>query len=123
MQSPAAKPTVKPKQSDRTLDKFVIRMPSGLRSRIYDQSKANRRSMNSEIINRLSQEPGSDYAGSHISAIGHAGHDVIVGQVNTALAMRNKHLEDLLTSMPADIQSQEMAAWHTTIATAMGKSR
>ncbi|QLG95747.1 Arc family DNA-binding protein [Pseudomonas yamanorum] len=34
-------------------DKFVIRLPDGLRPSISAQAKANHRSMNNEIIHRL----------------------------------------------------------------------
>lgn len=34
-------------------DKFVIRLPDGLRPSINEQAKANHRSMNNEIIHRL----------------------------------------------------------------------
>lgn len=37
----------------RTADKFVVRLPDGLRERIADQAEGNRRSMNSEIVYRL----------------------------------------------------------------------
>ncbi|WP_296231506.1 Arc family DNA-binding protein [uncultured Pseudomonas sp.] len=37
----------------RTADKFVVRLPDGLRGRIFDVSAINRRSMNSEIVHRL----------------------------------------------------------------------
>lgn len=36
-----------------TKDKFVIRLPDGLRPSINAQAKANYRSMNNEIIHRL----------------------------------------------------------------------
>lgn len=39
--------------NSRTADKFVIRLPDGLRDRIADQAEGNRRSMNSEIVRRL----------------------------------------------------------------------
>lgn len=39
--------------NSRTADKFVIRLPDGLRDRIADQAEGNRRSMNSEIVLRL----------------------------------------------------------------------
>lgn len=37
----------------RTADKFVVRLPDGLRGRIFDVAARNNRSMNSEIITRL----------------------------------------------------------------------
>jgi len=42
-----------PMSNSRTADKFVIRLPDGLRGRIFDVAASNRRSMNSEIIHRL----------------------------------------------------------------------
>lgn len=38
----------------RHLDQFLVRFPDGMRDRIAAQAKANGRSMNSEIIQRLS---------------------------------------------------------------------
>lgn len=37
----------------RTADKFIIRLPPGMRERITTGATINRRSMNSEIISRL----------------------------------------------------------------------
>lgn len=36
-----------------TTDKFVLRMPEGLRDQIVDKAEDNYRSMNSEIVYRL----------------------------------------------------------------------
>lgn len=45
-------------------DKFIVRLPDGLRDRIAELAKANGRSMNSEIVQRLqaSLEVGDDGA-------------------------------------------------------------
>ena len=45
-QSPASR-------SSRTADKFVVRLPEGMRSRIAEVARLYHRSMNSEIIARL----------------------------------------------------------------------
>lgn len=37
----------------RDLNKFLVRMPEGMRGRIAEAAKANNRSMNAEIIARL----------------------------------------------------------------------
>lgn len=37
----------------RTADKFVVRLPDGLRERISEKAKANHRSMNNEIVARI----------------------------------------------------------------------
>ncbi|WP_082549636.1 Arc family DNA-binding protein [Mesorhizobium sp. Root552] len=34
-------------------DKFVIRMPEGMRDRISENAKANRRTMNAEIVHYI----------------------------------------------------------------------
>ncbi len=39
--------------SSRTADKFVVRLPDGMRSRIAEMARHHHRSMNSEIIARL----------------------------------------------------------------------
>ena len=41
--------------SSRTADKFVVRLPDGMRERIADVAHNHHRSMNSEIIARLEQ--------------------------------------------------------------------
>lgn len=41
--------------SSRTADKFVVRLPEGMRERIADVARSHHRSMNSEIIARLEQ--------------------------------------------------------------------
>ena len=41
--------------SSRTADKFVVRLPDGMRGRIADVARNHHRSMNSEIISRLEQ--------------------------------------------------------------------
>ena len=43
----------------RTLDKFVLRLPDGMRDRIQQQAANNGRSMNAEIIDILTQALGS----------------------------------------------------------------
>lgn len=53
-----------PQYSSRTADKFVVRLPDGMRSRIEVVAKVNHRSMNSEIVSRLERslldEEGGD---------------------------------------------------------------
>jgi hypothetical protein len=44
----------------RSADKFVVRLPDGLRADIAELSRRNDRSMNSEIINRLKRSITSD---------------------------------------------------------------
>lgn len=37
----------------RSADKYIVRLPDGMRDRIRDNAAANRRSMNSEIVYHL----------------------------------------------------------------------
>lgn len=41
--------------SSRTADKFVVRLPDGMRERVAEVARTHHRSMNSEIIARLEQ--------------------------------------------------------------------
>jgi len=41
--------------NSRTADKFVVRLPEGMRQRIADVAHANTRSMNSEILTMLNR--------------------------------------------------------------------
>lgn len=42
----------------RSADKFVVRLPDGLRQRVAERARATRRSMNSEIISALENHLG-----------------------------------------------------------------
>lgn len=46
--------------NSRTAEKFVVRMPAGMRERIADVAKSNFRSSNGEIIQRLADSLASD---------------------------------------------------------------
>jgi hypothetical protein len=45
--------------SSRTADKFVVRLPDGMRERIAEVARSSHRSMNSEIIARLEKSLAS----------------------------------------------------------------
>lgn len=51
--------------NSRTADKFVIRLPEGMRDQISDLAKCYRRSMNSEIISRLESSLKRDSNGTN----------------------------------------------------------
>lgn len=44
-----------PVTSSRLAEKFVLRLPNGMRERLADVARSSRRSMNSEMISRLEQ--------------------------------------------------------------------
>ncbi|NEJ20083.1 Arc family DNA-binding protein [Rhizobium leguminosarum] len=41
-------------------DRYIVRMPDGMRDRIKEEAALNRRSMNAEIIYQLSRVYGAD---------------------------------------------------------------
>lgn len=49
--------------SSRDADKFVVRLPDGMRERISEVSRTNHRSMNSEIIKRMERTLLEDATG------------------------------------------------------------
>ncbi len=48
------------RMDSRTADKFVVRLPDGLRNKIFDVAGDNQRSMNGEIVFRLEQSLRDD---------------------------------------------------------------
>ena len=50
-----AKDATKTQQGRQEIEKFVVRLPHGMRSRIAEVSRQSHRSMNSEIIARLEE--------------------------------------------------------------------
>jgi len=57
-----------PGMAGNDVEKFVVRLPSGMRSQIADVARTNRRSMNSEIIARLEDSMANAYVLSEASA-------------------------------------------------------
>ncbi|MVW64536.1 Arc family DNA-binding protein [Massilia sp. NEAU-DD11] len=47
--------TTKPERAPQLADKYVLRMPDGMRDKITELAKANGRSMNAEIVLILQQ--------------------------------------------------------------------
>lgn len=105
--------------SSRTADKFVVRLPDGMRERIADVARDNHRSMNSEIISRLE---ASLVAGDQVVA----GPDVetdavmstesqIAAEIINALAHKNRIAEKLFRAMPAAGDEVSMRAWRSSL--------
>ncbi|WP_313610415.1 Arc family DNA-binding protein [Rhizobium sp.] len=61
------------KKPNDELDKFLLRMPDGLRERIKDMAAANNRSMNAEIVSTLEDcyppQPGLQEIISYIETL------------------------------------------------------
>ncbi|NML61793.1 Arc family DNA-binding protein [Massilia sp. RP-1-19] len=45
----------KPKRTAQVADKFIVRLPPGMRDEIFAAAKANNRSMNAELVARLAK--------------------------------------------------------------------
>lgn len=56
--------------TSRDADKFVVRMPEGMREQIAEVARENHRSMNSEIVMRIQQslEHSADFPTSKVNA-------------------------------------------------------
>ncbi|MFC5487602.1 Arc family DNA-binding protein [Microvirga aerilata] len=52
--------TKKPPAPSDVADKFMLRMPEGMRDRIAAKAEKNHRSMNAEIVARLEESLGAD---------------------------------------------------------------
>ena len=101
--SDSTKDTVKSTPS--LVEKFVIRLPNGLREQIKALSEQNRRSMNSEIImvlerhiKQYSQEDIKDFSTEQIL------HEVRTGQDNSDkdVPVTDQVLQERLEALPAE---------------------
>ncbi|MBK0415194.1 Arc family DNA-binding protein [Chromobacterium haemolyticum] len=87
----------KPQDSEsRGQDKFIVRFPDGMRSRIAEAAKTNGRSMNAEIVHRLAVSLGSE---SSVSKEGFEGKDI--GELATRIqqAGEAEMLSDILQAL------------------------
>lgn len=82
-------------KSPTLIEKFVIRLPNGLRDQIRQLSEQNRRSMNSEIIMVLENHIRQQFMDSMASANPEGG-DFVPGQRKT-----EAELNRMLESLPA----------------------
>lgn len=63
-------------RDDDKEEKFVVRLPNGMRARVCDAAKVSRRSMNAEIINRLESSLSQDLEITRLKAV----IDVLLGK-------------------------------------------
>lgn len=77
--------------TNRDSDKFVLRLPDGMRERIAEEAKKNSRSMNSEIVARLEVSLSGRVAGGE--PIADATTELIVERVLRKL-MEEDRLKD-----------------------------
>lgn len=69
-------------------DKFIVRLPDGMRQRIKAAADRNQRSMNAELVSTLQRAyPDPDYAISYFigmfTAMDRAAAEAVLGQVET----------------------------------------
>lgn len=90
--------------NSRTADKFVVRLPDGMREQIADIAKVHHRSMNSEIIARLETSLAEE---SQAAAIQVDASSLTAGEKQLIKAFRNMHgphqktILELMTIKPA----------------------
>ncbi|MDZ5738103.1 Arc family DNA-binding protein [Pseudomonas asiatica] len=90
--------------NSRTADKFVVRLPEGMREQVADVARKNHRSMNSEIIDRLEQsllnpqfEPTQQMADGAIST------EALKAELNRAYRVIDRLLQNAVPTQD-DIQ-------------------
>jgi plasmid stability protein len=79
----------------RTADKFVVRLPDGMRQKIADVAKNYHRSMNSEIVSRLEQSLHSELLFGTEEAPDDEGQERIttdLNQIESAIIQRLRQL-------------------------------
>lgn len=104
----------KRRQSPAVVDKFVIRLPQGLRNQIRELSESNRRSMNSEIIMVLEQyiQQQASTASDELADIAQARQYANLGRsasapapessTHAAMASSELSLDEKLKSLPPE---------------------
>jgi hypothetical protein len=61
----------KPPAPSDIADKFMLRLPNGMRERISEEAKKNKRSMNAEIVSRLEESLSAGEIRQRVSLFGH----------------------------------------------------
>jgi hypothetical protein len=107
----ALRPLKQALYSSRIADKFVVRLPDGMRERIAEVSKGNHRSMNSEIIARLERTLKED-------GVGDESDDTIAEKLLDANQMADL-LDRSLASRIFQLEN-ELAAAHAELAKLKG---
>ncbi|CAB5279547.1 Arc-like DNA binding domain protein [Burkholderia multivorans] len=100
-----------------TADKFVVRLPDGMRSQIAEAAKANNRSMNAEIVSRLAD---SFVQEQHVAQFGHP-HTSAPPGINVILDSRGYPISwDEISEHLAAIRKTgkfNVVAMHTSVIT------
>lgn len=99
--------STKPPAPSDTADKFMLRLPDGMRERLKDEASRNGRSMNSEIVSRLEMtlNGGEDPDIPHALRLLSEQNDIILTLLDAAgIKMPKKLIRDLevLASAPEE---------------------
>lgn len=92
----------KQKSTPNVVDKFVIRLPQGLRDQIKALSEHNRRSMNSEIIMVLEQYIQQANKSGTDDMTSAEQHEVEVSPPTANLPMTEQELSEKLEALPPE---------------------
>lgn len=89
--------------SSRTADKFVVRLPDGMREKVASVAKKNHRSMNNEIIARLDESLNTGEVNTNIDPNSITIHERrLLGSFRKLGAGKRKALMLLCTDDEAD---------------------
>ena len=82
--------------SKQEVEKFVVRLPKGMRDRIAEVSRLSRRSMNSEIVARLEDSLGQSWNDSSAEGASQAPHTPILRSVENDIPAHSADQEAML---------------------------
>jgi plasmid stability protein len=80
-----------PTKAVQPQDKYIVRLPDGMRDRLKDEAAKNNRSMNAEIISRLEQTLHPDFNGldrKEVEALPRITFDLAIEAEQNAKSMR-----------------------------------
>lgn len=79
-----------PKPPSHVADKYIVRLPDGMRDRIADAAKANNRSMNAEIVARLERSFSASAESAQVFDAGYAAQLLAIQALNVVAELPPK---------------------------------
>ncbi|MCU9529354.1 Arc family DNA-binding protein [Pseudomonas mosselii] len=98
--------------SSRTADKFVVRLPEGMREKIGEVAKVRHRSMNSEIIARLEESLANENDDSKIQVYSDSlstSEKLMLSAFRKLATSQQKALVDLISAKPVSKESEQVS--------------
>lgn len=86
-----------------TQDRFMVRLPDGMRDKIKAAAHASKRNMNGEIIARLEATFEAERQGNHFGAVGVSTSAVLGAPAEAELEARVKALEVTVMALIANV--------------------